>query len=307
MFNKNLYLTDGGFETTLVFDHEIELNHFAAFELMNSAKGRILMKSYFKPYLAIAKQHGLPFVFESPTWRLNPDWAYRLGYSLREMKALNEQSIQFMRIIAEESGLENSLVSGCIGPRGDGYVSGEEMSSLEASMYHLEQTGTFAHADADLVTAMTLTYSAEGTGIALAAKKFGVPVVISYTLETDGKLPNGESLASAIRRTDEETGGYPVHYMINCAHPSHFLHLFDEPAEWQNRIGGIRANASCKSHAELDNSTELDRGNKDALGGEYGILAEKLKNLRVIGGCCGTDHSHIDSIAAHLSKNGIFA
>ncbi len=300
-FIKPQYLTDGGLETTLVFEKEVELREFAAFELLNSESGKRLIQEYYAPYLQIALVENLPFVFETPTWRLNHDWAFRLGYSEDVQIALNKQSVAFMRELQQKFEQPDGIVSGCIGPRGDGYQSRSVMTVTEATFYHHAQIKAFAEADADIVSALTMTNVPEAIGISLAARKFNVPVVISFTLETDGKLPDGSSLENAILETDAQTGNYVTHYMINCAHPTHFMHLFSGDATWQKRIAGIRANASCKSHEELDNSTELDRGDPHALGNEYKELSGRIPWLKVLGGCCGTDHEHIREIVRSVS------
>jgi homocysteine S-methyltransferase len=120
--------------------------------------------------------------------------------------------------------------------------------------------------------------------------------VISFTVETDGKLASGETLQSAIERTDRETGHIPAYYMINCAHPIHFENALSRGEEWTRRIHGLRANASAKSHAELDGSTELDPGDPIDLARRYRGLRERMTQLSVLGGCCGTDHRHIAAI-----------
>ena len=123
-----------------------------------------------------------------------------------------------------------------------------------------------------------------------------MPAAISFTLEIDGKLPSGDTLADAIARTDAETGAYPAYYMINCAHPTHFEHVLRDGGAWTKRIRGLRANASARSHAELDESTELDDGNPEELGVQYRELRSLLPQLTVVGGCCGTDHRHVAAI-----------
>lgn len=135
-----------------------------------------------------------------------------------------------------------------------------------------------------------------------AARAAGMPVVISFTLETDGHLPSGQSLAEAIRETDAATDGAPAYYMINCAHPSHFRDRLAEGSDWRSRIRGLRANASRLSHAELDEATELDEGNPDELGADYRELRLLLPELAVFGGCCGTDHRHVEAIARAFDR-----
>ena len=292
-----LFLTDGGLETTLVFHHNIELRDFAAFELLDNESGRALLRNYYRDYASMALAHGLGFVFESPSWRSNPDWGKRLGYSAADLDAINQDAIALMKEV-RDSYSDKSLtaaISGCVGPRGDGYLADARMSAADAQQYHLPQIRSFSKAGADLVTAVTMTYIDEAIGIVRAAEDQGLPAIVSFTVETDGRLPSGQTLQEAIAQVDEATGSAPIHYMVNCAHPSHFeSHLPEEP--WVSRIGGIRANASRCSHAELDAAPQLDEGNPEAFGSEHRELIARLPNLRVLGGCCGTDARHVASL-----------
>jgi S-methylmethionine-dependent homocysteine/selenocysteine methylase len=248
----------------------------------------------------MAREHGHGFILESPTWRANPDWGAKLGYDRDRLAAANHASIQMLHDIraAHETSKMPLVISGCIGPRGDGYDPGALMSPWEAQSYHAWQIGIFKDAGADLVSAFTLTNIAEAIGVACAAKAAYIPCVLSFTLETDGKLPTGESLAQAIETVDRETGSAPVCYMINCAHPDHFGNALIDGASWTQRLRGIRANASRKSHAELDNSTELDAGDPHELGQLYAELRRRFPHFNVLGGCCGTDHRHVGCISA---------
>lgn len=301
VLKENFYLTDGGLETTLIFHNNITLNFFSAFELLKYEAGRKTLAEYYLPYLALAEKYQLGFVIESPTWRSSADWGFKLGYTHDELFALNKQSIKFIRELASTfSSLSQVIVSGNIGPRGDGYRADFLMSSEQSRAYHLDQIKAFALADADIITAATLNYSNEAIGIVRAARSFGLPVVISFTVETDGKLPGGETLKEAIEKVDTETEFYTGHFMVNCAHPEHFVKEFYGDGDWKWRIGGIRANASNKSHAELDESTTLDAGDKYLLAEGYAELRSLLPSLKIIGGCCGTDHSHIDQICNHI-------
>ena len=295
---KSRILTDGGLETTLVFHQGIELRSFAAFELLNTEEGREALKSYYQGYLKIARDHNLPFLLETPTWRANSDWGKKLGYSDPDLFEINKVAVCLFQEILDS---ENDLISGCIGPRGDGYQAGIRMTVDEAMAYHKAQIQAFKEAGADMVSALTLNYLEEAIGITLAAKEQNIPVVISYTVETDGKLPSGNSLAEAIRENDLVTGDYPVYYMVNCAHPTHFSSEIGSGDDWIGRIKGIRANSSQKSHAELDESETLDAGDKDLLANCYVELDRLLPELRVIGGCCGTDHTHIEKLVEGLS------
>lgn len=301
--NERIFLTDGGLETTLIFQDGFELPDFAAFDLLKNKAGRDALKNYYETYAALAVRSKTGFILESPTWRANSDWATRLGYDRSQLAAANRRAIYLLEEIREEFVLPSSpfLISGCIGPRGDGYQVTDLMTSKEAYEYHSEQIETFSQCNVDMISAITMTYPEEAIGITLAAKRFELPVVISFTTETDGRLPNGQSLQEAIESVDEATDCGPTYYMINCAHPDHFRQALAENAAWVQRIKGIRANASRKSHAELDESDELDSGNPEEFGTQYQELRRQFPQFNVLGGCCGTDHRHVD----HVSKRCI--
>ena len=286
--------TDGGLETSLIFHQGIELPHFAAFPLTQDEDGRAALRAYWEPYLALVREQGLPFVVDTATWRANPDWAARLGYDDQALRDANGAAAVFARALA--TGLDESSVNGAVGPRGDGYVVGDVMTAEQAADYHTPQVAALAEAGVDQVTGVTLTYPQEAVGFVAAADAVGVPAVVSFTVETDGRLPSGHSLREAVELVDAETNRSPLGFMINCAHPTHFeASLVD--GDWLNRIVGIRANASTMSHAELDAATELDDGHPDDLAERYRQLLDRLPALELLGGCCGTDHRHIRAIS----------
>ncbi|SDD89377.1 homocysteine S-methyltransferase family protein [Kordiimonas lacus] len=295
-----LYLTDSGLETTLIFHEGQELPYFAAFDLLKTEDGRASLKAYYMRHGEIALAQGMGFLMEGPTWRASADWGDKLGYAPDELAAANRASIELMQSVRDSLKARGDipvLVSGCIGPRGDGYVAGDAMTAEAAHAYHQAQAIAFKEARADMIGAITMTNIPEATGVALAAKTAGIPVAISFTVETDGRLPSGDSLKSAVAVVDAATGGYPAYYMINCAHPEHFDHVLESGAAWMDRIGGMRANASRCSHAELDEAEDLDDGNPEELGQQYRALLQAHPQIVVLGGCCGTDHRHIHSIA----------
>ncbi|KRR17355.1 homocysteine methyltransferase [Bradyrhizobium lablabi] len=294
-----IFLTDGGMETTLIFHQGVELPHFAAFVLLDSAEGREKLKQYYAAYLAVARDHGTGFVLDSPTWRANPDWGAKLGYDAAALKAINVRSIAFLEDLRagwERPGV-SCVISGAIGPRGDGYKAGN-MDAAEAEDYHRAQIAAFAEGGADMVTAYTLTSINEAIGIARAAKALGIPTAISFTVETNGRLVKGETLREAIETVDQKTDGAPEYFLINCAHPTHFEDALQAGEAWTERIHGIRANASTKSHAELDESETLDAGDPADLGRRYVALRSAFPRMRILGGCCGTDHRHAAAICA---------
>ncbi len=295
---KSTFMTDGGMETTLIFKKGIDLPHFAAFDLLKNREGIEILENYYEDYLAIAKQKCSGFILESVTWRANTDWALKMGYTKESLDLINREAIQHLESIRDNHENEKFQlsISGCVGPRGDGYSIENRMNIREAEEYHSRQIKTLSLTNADFITAMTINYNEEAIGIVNVAKKNNIPVVISYTLETDGRLPSGQSLGDAITTLDELTENYVSYFMINCVHPTHFEHILQSAANWKNRIKCIRANASTKSHVELDESETLDEGNSQELAVAYKKLKSLLPNLNIIGGCCGTDQSHIEKI-----------
>lgn len=293
-----VFLTDGGLETTLVFHEGVELPLFASFPLITTELGRLRLRKYFRPYLELARLRKVGFILDTPTWRASPDWGAKLGFSSEALIEVNRLSIEFLAELRNEYGSEVAplVINGVIGPRGDGYRVESRMSAEAAQDYHAKQMKAFAESEADMVSAVTMNYVDEGLGIARAAEAHRMPVIISFTVETDGKLPSGESLREAIETVDRITRNYPLYYMINCAHPEHFDDVLSGGA-WLDRIRGLRANSSTKSHAELDAATEIDIGDPEDLGSRYSALRAKLPNLVVLGGCCGTDHRHLTAIS----------
>ena len=288
-----LELTDGGIETTLVYREGFDLPCFAAFPLLNEPRGRGAFRRYFDPFLELADARGLGFVLDTVTWRANPEWGARLGYDARRLAAANRRAVEFASSIAASG--DRVLVNGVVGPRGDGYVVAERMSADEAADYHAFQITELCAAGAERITALTLTYPDEAIGIVHAATAAGLPVVISFTVETDGRLPDGTPIGLAIQQVDLATASAAEFFMLNCAHPSHIARGLDGSLD---RVGGLRVNASALSHAELDEAVELDAGDPAALASDNAALRSWLPSVRLLGGCCGTDHRHVTEILA---------
>lgn len=293
------FISEGGLETDLIFHHGIDLPDFASFTLVESAEGRQVLTEYFEHVIALARAHRTGVVIETPTWRANPDWGARLGYDADALDRVNRRCVELFAAFRDANPDVPVVISGNIGPRGDGYAVGAEMTAVDAERYHAAQIASLHHAGADLVSAFTINYAAEAIGIVRAARAVGAEVVISFTVETDGALPSGQALAAAIDEVDGATGLAASYFMVNCAHPTHFSHVFDQPGPW-HRVRGIRANASTMSHAELDEAAELDRGDERTLAQGYVDLLAKLPSIDVVGGCCGTDLAHLRAIAAAM-------
>jgi homocysteine S-methyltransferase len=291
-------LTNGGMETTLVFLDGFDLPCFASFPLLEREDGRVALTRYFEPYLDVARQHATGFLLEAMTWRANPAWGAQLGYSLDDLAEANRRSIRFVEEIRDREEVPGRpfVISAPIGPEGDAYDPASHLTAEEAEAFHSWQIGILAETGVDFVAGFTITYVEEAIGIVRAATAAGMPVVISFTVETDGRLPSGQPLAEAIEEVDRRTDAVAAYFMVNCAHPSHFLSTLDGPGPW-HRLLGVRANASTKSHAELDESEVLDDGDPAELARGYLSIRERLPHLTVLGGCCGTDHRHIATVA----------
>ena len=294
-----LFLTDAGLESDMIFNRGFDLPCFSAIMLLTTDGGRQALDRYFRDFLALARDSRTGLVLESATWRSSPDWAEPLNLTQAELDDLNRQAVTMLVDLRREfeSAELPIVVSGCLGPRGDGYDPGKIMSYDQAADYHGHQASVLADAGADMLSAITMTNVNEAVGIVRAARKVELPVAVSFTVETDGTLPTGDMLGAAIAEVDELTGGYPAYYMVNCAHPTHFAGELLAGGEWVQRVRGLRANASRCSHAELEAMTTLDEGNPAELGAQYRELRDRMPHLTVLGGCCGTDIRHITEIA----------
>ncbi len=296
------FLTDGGFETSLFFIDGFDAPEFAAIVLLDDPEARQAMTRYFDRFLSMADAAGTGFVLDTDTWRGCVRWAEKLGRTEDDLLRLNRDAVTFAKEIRDRWSARVSpiLVNGVVGPAGDGYAPDQLLTADAAQTAHTPQIEVFAESGVDMVSAITMTHVGEAVGIVRAAEEAGLPVVVSFTVETDGRLPTGETLGEAIAATDAATGDAPLYYMVNCAHPDHFSGALASGADWLRRIGGLRANASRLSHAELDVAEELDDGDPAEFGRLHADLAPLLPNLRVVGGCCGTDHRHVGCVSHHL-------
>jgi S-methylmethionine-dependent homocysteine/selenocysteine methylase len=292
------YLTDAGVETNLIFHHGIDIREFACHTLLPDPDGRAALANYFRGFLELAREMDTGFILDSQTWKAHMHWASDLDADESELRAANEESIAFIAGLREEYRAHEQpiVLNAVIGPRGDAYAPGSRLAAAEAEDYHATQLGWLATTDVDMVSALTFTHADEAIGFVRAASKLGLPAVVSFTVETDGCLPTGQGLAAAIRAVDEATDARPAYYMINCAHPEHFVHVLDG-GRWTRRIRGLRCNASRKSHAELDACDTLDDGDPTELGQQYRSLVAAMPWVNVLGGCCGSDLRHVTEIA----------
>jgi S-methylmethionine-dependent homocysteine/selenocysteine methylase len=284
------WVTDGGLETDLIFHRGLDLPEFAAFPLVEEPSTAAVLRDYYADYVAIAQQAGAGVVLETPTWRANPDWGAQLGYDRDALARANTAAVDLVRRVG--SGVERVRISGVVGPRGDGYVAAGSKAE-EAEEYHGHQVTALAGAGVDVVHAMTLNEPAEAIGVVRAARSAGVDVGISFTVETDGRLPDGSTLQEAIAQVDAAAA--PDWYGVNCAHPLHVLPALDG-GTWQSRIGLFRPNASTMTHEELDAMEVLDEGDRALLRESTQQLLAQLPSVTTLGGCCGTDATHVAAL-----------
>lgn len=296
--NGGAFLSDGGMETDLIFNRGVDLPLFASFPLVETKEGRKHLVDYYESFLTIARDRRAGFILDSATWRSNPDWAAQLGYDAKALDRVNRAAIDLIADLRAtwDKSVTTIVLNGVLGPRGDGYKAGR-MEAIEAEDYHAAQMASFAKTETDMVSAITMNTIFEAVGIAHAAKEAKLPCVVSFTVETDGRLVGGQSLKEAVETTEEATNGSPAYYMVNCAHPSHFDQAFAKGEAWVKRILGVRANASAKSHQELDESPTIDIGDMADLSRRYSALRRSIPKLSIYGGCCGTDHRHIAMIS----------
>lgn len=290
------FVTDGGIETDLIHHHGVDLPHFAVFPLVEDAKGRALLERYYRGYASIARRAGAGLLLESPTWRANPDWGAKVGYSVDMLKRANVAAVELLHRLREqhEGYLSRVLVGGVVGPRESGWSTSRRVDPEEAARYHDAQIRTFADAGVDIVSAHTLSQVGEAVGVVRSARENGLPVAIAFTVEVDGRLTDGMTLEEAVHHVDTEAP--PDYFMVNCAHPTHIERALSEPGPWRDRVAGSLSNASALSHVELDAASELDEGDPHLLAAAHARLAPLLPRLSVVGGCCGTDSRHVAAL-----------
>lgn len=296
---NRFFISDGGLETYLIFEKGYDLPCFSAAVLLESEQGRRDLAAYFTRFIEIAKATGRGFILDAPTWRAGTAWAGPLGQTLKQVMETNARAVAFVSDLRAQHETDECpiLINGLIGPAGDAYAPDTQIAAHDAFLIHAPQIHGLGRAGVDMISAMTMTHASEAIGMTRAAQEIDIPIVIAFTLETDGHLPSGQSLEDAIDEVDSATKNGPIYYMINCAHPDHFSTILDSRAAWTLRIGGVRSNASRLSHAELDEADTLDDGNPEELGVLSAELVDRLPNIRVMGGCCGTDHRHVKCIA----------
>lgn len=295
---EEIWMSWTGMETDLIFNKGYELPEFAAFPMIDNPDGRERLEGYYEELIKIGRDTNVGIILNTPTWMANPDRAIGVGYGADDLPRVTHDAVALARGVAQKHDDVATLVSVQIGPQGDGYKPG--IAAIDASAaYHAPQIMAAKTSDADLVSAYTLGSTGEAIGISIAANRIGVPALISYTVETDGKLADGTSLAEAVLALSEQAK--PAAIMVNCAHPDHISNGLDGGA-WEAKLSGIIANASRQSHAELDECEVLDDGDPEELSLQLAELKKAHSGLTVFGGCCGTDLRHLRATAELLGS-----
>ncbi|KAJ5210720.1 Homocysteine S-methyltransferase [Penicillium cf. griseofulvum] len=294
------FITEGGIETTLIYTKNIDLPNFSTLPVLNTEDGKETISSIYKGYIDIARAHSTGVVLETRTWRGSPLWSSEIGLSIPQMVDLNHTAVKLLQGIRSETPFDPIVISGAMGPLQDAYQD-STVSFDQAREYYGPQIRAFAEEGVDMLCIMTVTNLDEAFGAVSLAREYNLPIHVSFSIETDGRLRGGKTLEDAIREVDSVTENYVTYYGVNCAHPRYIIMAVqDMPMEVRSRLGSIRGNSSLKSHEELDNSTELDRGDIPGWVQEFNQLVSMLPGLKVVGGCCGTDEEHIDAIAGRI-------
>ncbi|WP_328858470.1 homocysteine S-methyltransferase family protein [Williamsia herbipolensis] len=297
------YLTEGGPETEISYEHGFDLPHFVMFGLLDDDRAVAVLRGMYERYLDVAVRHGFGVLMAGVDYRASPDWAALLGFSSRQLADLQLRAIDFLREVAEPRRAEVPalLYAGVVGPRFDAYDPARQITAVESQAYHSEQIATLARAGVDLVQTLTLSSIPEAVGVCRAAARAGLPVSVSFTLDnTTHRLSSGPSLRDAVETVDLETGpDRPAFYGVNCSHPLEFIPAV-EPGGWFRRVRSLRPNAALLDKIELSSLGHLERGNPTQLGELMGDLAKRHPHIDIWGGCCGTWDTHLEEIAARV-------
>ena len=298
------YLAEGGQETELMYGHGFDLPEFALFPLLDNPAAAAKLTAMYRAVLDVAVRHRLGVLLGGLDYRASPDWAERLGFDAAQLAEYQIRSIDFLRQVSQpyRKRLPHILVAGCVGPQGDAYHRNEAVTETSAQAYHSTQMANLAAADVDVVEAMTFTSAEEAIGVIRAARAHDLPIVVSFMIDSAGAADGSWSFRKMIETVDSATDGYALFYGINCSHPVEFEPQLAEPGEWLDRIGLLRPNASAKDKTELCQIGHLERGDPADLALRMERLAERMPDVRIWGGCCGTWDEHLERIAAAIGR-----
>jgi len=298
------YLAEGGQETEIMYRHGYDLPEFAMYPLLENPAAMADLKAMYARVLDAAAENGVNTILSGLDYRASPDWGAKLGYSRSALSDALQQCIAFLREVARpyEGQIDEILIGGIIGPRGDAYALNRTITAEEAEDYHGFQLGVLKSAKVDVVNAMTFNNIPEAVGVARAAAREGLPLGLGFTLTGDNRLKSGSSLKEAIESVDAAAGNAkPDYYGINCSHPLEFEPAL-EPGDWIKRLRSLRPNASAKDKIDLCKIGHLEDGDPVELGRQMGDLARRYPHIDIWGGCCGTWSPHLGEIAKNVRQ-----
>ena len=299
-----IYLTEGGQETEVMYRHGFDLPEFAMFPLLDQPDAVEVVRAMYSAVLDTAERHGCAVLLGGLDYRASPDWAGLIGYDPTALAAMQTRAIEFLREVSDpyRDRLPDVRIAGIVGPRGDAYQVNPTITADESEEYHSVQLATLAASGVDLVEAMTFNNVDEAVGLARAASSAGLPLSVSFVLDSDHNLNGGPSLKEAIESVDAAAGSdRPAFYGINCSHPFEFMPAI-ESGEWFKRIRCLRPNAAAADKISLCTLGHLEEGDPVELGSLMGQLAADYPHIDIWGGCCGTWDKHLDHIARSVTS-----
>ncbi|PTU32273.1 homocysteine S-methyltransferase family protein [Stenotrophobium rhamnosiphilum] len=297
-----LYMTEGGQETEIMFKFGHDLPQFAMYSLLDKPQALAELKAMYCRYLDASAKHGFVALMGGLDYRASPDWGSLLGYSREALAETQHRCIDFLRDVAKPyvDQLPGISYVGIVGPRGDAYSLNQTITAESAEDYHSVQLETLSKAGVDLVSAMTFNNIPEAVGLSRAAARVGLPLALSFTLDSTCCLKSGPSLKEAIEAVDTQAGdAKPTFYGINCSHPFEFEPAI-EPGAWFQRVRSLRPNAAKMDKISLCQLGHLEEGDPKELGELMGDIAKRYPHIDIWGGCCGTWETHLDEIARNV-------
>jgi S-methylmethionine-dependent homocysteine/selenocysteine methylase len=275
-------------------------DHVALAGLVYDDRGSAALIELWSEYAQIAHRHGLPLLATTPTRRANRE---RVSASRFDQSIIRD-NVALLRGLQEQSSAE-VYAGGLMGCRGDAYRPTDVLSAAEARSFHAWQADLFAAAGADFLFAGIMPALPEAVGMARAMSDTGLPYIISFMIRHDGRLPDGTTIHDAIQAIDVAVDARPECYMANCVHPAVLYEALSQPFNSTGlvaeRFSGVQANASRLAPEELDDACDLESSDAVLLAEDMIRLRDDMQ-LRVFGGCCGTDGGHLEEIARRLTQ-----
>jgi homocysteine S-methyltransferase len=292
---ERVILAEGAVVERLRRDPAVALDpHVAHAGFIYDPRSAAALTAIYEEYLEIARAAELPMICLSPTWRANPDRAQAAGLARRD---LNGDGVRFLKRIRAESG-QSVYLGGLLGCRGDAYRPEEGLPEADAARFHSAQVNALANAGPDFLLASTLPAVPEARGMCRAIAACGLPYLVSFVITADCRVLDGTPLEEAIASIDAAISPAPLAYMVNCVHPETLEAALD--ISRPERLAGFQANTSRRDPRELDGTPELETEPPEVFA-QAMLRLHRRFGLRILGGCCGTDASHIRALAAGLA------